>query len=96
MNIIDWIKWAFGKKDSITLNSCGFGEIATEIAYKEVALNKVVNMIANSLCNCEFKTFKENNTKGYVCSWANLNMFCTKVHTGIVIHRINHVKFQST
>lgn len=62
MNIIDWIKRAFGKKDSITLNSCGFGEIATEIAYKEVALNKVVNMIANSLCNCEFKTFKENNT----------------------------------
>lgn len=61
MRVIDWMKWAFGNNNTFTLKSCGFGDVALEIAYKEVALNKVINLIANSLCNCEFKTFKNGN-----------------------------------
>lgn len=60
MKTIDWLKWAFSKKDTFTLNNCYFGELICEVAYKEVALNKVSNLIANALCNCEFKTYKEN------------------------------------
>lgn len=60
MKAIDWFKWNFAKKDKFTLDNCSFSDIASEIAYKEIALNKVINLIANALCNCEFKTFKEN------------------------------------
>lgn len=60
MKTIDWIRWAFGKSTTINLNSYGIGEIAKELAYKEVALNKVINLISNALCNCEFKIYKEN------------------------------------
>lgn len=59
MKVVNWLKWAFGKKDIFSINSC-FGDVALEIVYKEIALNKISNLIANSLCNCEFKTFEKN------------------------------------
>ena len=62
MKAIDWFRWAFSKKDTITLKECYFSDLALELSYKEVALNKVSNLIANALCNCEFKTFEKNKS----------------------------------
>lgn len=53
----------FGKKDKIYLNECICADIAKEIVYKEWALNSAINLIANAIANCEFKTYDKKKEK---------------------------------
>lgn len=59
MGVIDWMKWAFMKDKTITLNSCSYDGILAEVYYKELALNSAINLMAKAISNSEFKTYKD-------------------------------------
>ena len=96
MNIIDWLKERLGSKP-VPLSGDIFtelDEIIADICYRELAFYSAINLIANALSKCEFKTYNQNKeVKGreyYLWNFepnknqnssAFLHKFITKLYT---------------
>lgn len=59
MKIKDWLNALFGTKAPTQDEAIFIGELATEIFFKELALQAGINLIANTLSKAEFLTFEK-------------------------------------
>ena len=59
MKIKDWLNVLFGSKKPTQNEAIFIGELATEIFFKELALQAGVNLIANTISKAEFLTFEK-------------------------------------
>lgn len=59
MKIKDWLNVLFGTKAPTQNEAIFIGELATEIFFKELALQAGINLIANTLSKAEFLTFEK-------------------------------------
>lgn len=59
MKLIDWLNALFGSKKPTQNEAIFIGELATEIFFKELALQAGVNLIANTISKAEFLTFEK-------------------------------------
>ena len=62
MGLITWIRdWMSGGLTSATpVTEEEYQTIVAELSFRELAFYSCVNMIANSISKCEFKTFEKN------------------------------------
>ena len=58
MRITDWFRGAFGKSGKLDLSAV-IGEVASNVFYKELALQASINLIANTIAKSEFVTYKD-------------------------------------
>jgi len=62
MGLLTYVRdWLTGSITTATpINEDEYQTLITEISFRELAFNSCVNMIANSVSKCEFKTFTKN------------------------------------
>lgn len=59
MSIKDWLNVLFGNREPTQNEAVFIGELATEIFFKELALQAGINLIANTIAKGEFLTFEK-------------------------------------
>ena len=93
MKVSQWLKNIFSGT-TLEINSECFGTIASEIIYKEIALNTAINLIAKAISNSEFKTYENNkehkNSNYYLFNIEpNSNQNASEFWNDFVYHLIN-------
>lgn len=59
MSLYDWAKRIFSGGNTVGLSDCISIELQAEVAYKRLAVETCIDLIAKALSRCEFKTFNE-------------------------------------
>jgi HK97 family phage portal protein len=54
-----WVSNWFGDRSILKLTETEFNNLLAEAKYKQLAIDTCVNLISNTLVNCEFQTFQE-------------------------------------
>ena len=67
MGFIDWMSGLFGKRTLLKISGDIY-ELGAKVVYKKLAIETCIDLIANTLTRCEFKTFekgKETTKENY-------------------------------
>jgi HK97 family phage portal protein len=67
MGLLNWISGLFGTSNTLKLTGT-FYELGTKVFYKKLAVEACIDLIANAITLCEFKTFekgKETRSNNY-------------------------------